>query len=179
MKFKTIKIISTIGLLFLIGAFFEGLPYAYFQILRLVVTITFLCLWYVAYEQKLNRLALINFIFIIIFQSLFPIYFERTVWLFFDAVAIVLILVSLIKIYRKLVLVANKKLKPLYDVMEKWKLEEQRFAEIDILKEKEKMERKSGNWKEADLFHRKWNIMLEEIEKENVEMETKSFPKGF
>ena len=77
---KTLKL-TTAGLL--LFAIFP-LPYGYYQLLRIVVTISSGISAYKAYENKNHGLSIAFAIVLILFNPIMPIYLDKGTWVVFD-----------------------------------------------------------------------------------------------
>jgi len=77
---KTLKL-TTAGLL--LFAIFP-LPYGYYQLLRIVVTISSGISAYKAYENKNQGLSIAFAIVLILFNPIMPIYLDKGTWVVFD-----------------------------------------------------------------------------------------------
>ena len=88
-------IIAGIMLLLAIPTIF---PYGYFQILRWVVAGVALYNAYTAYESKRNAWVLIMGAIAVLFNPIFPIYFQKETWVILDLIVSIIMFVSIIKI---------------------------------------------------------------------------------
>jgi hypothetical protein len=70
------------------------LPYAYYEILRVVACGTFGYLAYVAVQRSANFHVALFAITAIIFNPIIPIYFDRAIWAIIDASAGVALLLA-------------------------------------------------------------------------------------
>ena len=73
-----------VGMLW-IGA--APLPYGYFTLLRLVVTVVFAWAAYVAYQRKHNILPYAFGLSALLFNPVIPIYLDKTLWTVIDIAA--------------------------------------------------------------------------------------------
>ena len=62
------------------------LPYAYFQLLRIVVTIVAAIYAYSFYEDNQMPKAIIFGVIVLIWNPIFPIYMDKSVWMILDIV---------------------------------------------------------------------------------------------
>jgi hypothetical protein len=74
-------------------------PYSYFQILRWVVmSVALYNAFYTDYESKKSKWVFIMGAIAILFNPIFPIYFQKETWVVLDLIASVLMFVSINKI---------------------------------------------------------------------------------
>lgn len=86
------------GIFYAVAAMFflalAPLPYAYYEILRVVACGTFGYLAYVAVQRGANLHVALFAITAIIFNPIIPIYFDRAIWAVIDASAGVALLLA-------------------------------------------------------------------------------------
>ena len=70
------------------------LPYAYYELLRLVVCGTFGYLGYLALQRKYRANAAVFLVAALMFNPLIPLYFDRGVWAGIDIAAAITLLVA-------------------------------------------------------------------------------------
>lgn len=70
--------------IFLFGALVDGLPYGYFQVLRIVVTLSSAVIAFSMYENKKIFWAWLFGIIAVIFNPFMPIRLRREVWIMID-----------------------------------------------------------------------------------------------
>ena len=87
-----IVIYVAVGMLW-IGA--APLPYGYYTLLRLVVTIVFVWAAYVAYQGKQNMLLYVFGLLALLFNPIIPIYLDKTLWAVIDIAAGIFLLATL------------------------------------------------------------------------------------
>lgn len=75
-------------------------PYAYFQILRWVVMGVAIYNAYTANKFNITQWVFTMGIIAILFNPLFPLYFQKDIWMMLDLIAAVLMFVSIVKIKR-------------------------------------------------------------------------------
>ena len=80
---RLLKLITS-GMLFL--AIFQ-LPYGYYNLLRLVVTISSGISSFSAYENEKVGIAIIFAIICLLFNPIFPIYLDKSMWIPIDIIA--------------------------------------------------------------------------------------------
>ncbi len=80
MLFKTARIIVIILLLIAVG----NRPYDYYTLLRLIVCVISIYCLYVSYRHKLESWVWIFAIIAVLFNPLFPIYLDKTIWIVID-----------------------------------------------------------------------------------------------
>ena len=66
------------------------LPYAYFQLLRIVVTIVAAIYAYSFYEDNQMPKAIIFGVIVLIWNPIFPIFMDKSVWLILDIIGAVI-----------------------------------------------------------------------------------------
>ena len=66
------------------------LPYAYYQLLRIVVTIVAAIYAYSFYENNHMPKAIIFGVIVLIWNPIFPIYMDKSVWLILDIIGAVI-----------------------------------------------------------------------------------------
>lgn len=79
----------------LLGCLIDGLPYAYFQILRWVVPAVCVYRGYLAFSQGRKVWMWIFIPLAVLFNPLAPIYLDRETWVVIDVVSALVLLVSL------------------------------------------------------------------------------------
>ena len=87
-----IVIYVAVGMLW-IGA--APLPYGYYTLLRLVVTIVFVWAAYVAYQGKHSILPYAYGLLALLFNPIVPIYLDKTLWAVMDILAGIFLLATL------------------------------------------------------------------------------------
>ena len=98
-KYK--KVFSVISILMLLLAILSIWPYAYYQILKLVVTGTALFLLWTAYELEKKTWLWIMGTIAILFNPIAPIYLDKGTWVVIDIIVATLFLISIFKIKRR------------------------------------------------------------------------------
>lgn len=73
-------------------------PYAYFQLLRWVVTIVSIYSAYIAYESKNKTWVFIMGAITVLFNPISPIYLQKETWVILDLVTSILMFISITKI---------------------------------------------------------------------------------
>ena len=87
-----IVIYVAVGMLW-IGA--APLPYGYYTLLRLVVTIVFAWAAYLAHQRKHNILPYVFGLLGLLFNPIIPIYLEKTLWAVIDIAAGIFLLATI------------------------------------------------------------------------------------
>jgi len=92
----SIKLAIVISIVMLLLAILP-LPYGYYTLLRLVVCITVVLLaWQCYIKQKISWVWLLGFI-ALIFNPVFPLYFEKGLWIVIDLIVAIILSVYLQK----------------------------------------------------------------------------------
>lgn len=77
-------------------------PYGYFQILRIVVTVTAIMAGYVSHKKKLTEWVWIMGVVAILFNPISPIFLDKGIWSILDLIASIIFLVLSSKLkYKK------------------------------------------------------------------------------
>jgi hypothetical protein len=92
-KAKNITVIVSIA--FLLIAMFEGLPYGYFQLIRLIVCGTTIYLAWLAYSISNHKWIWLFGFILLIFNPLIPLHFGRELWRIIDVVIAVFLITSI------------------------------------------------------------------------------------
>jgi hypothetical protein len=100
-KIRTKNILSTISLIILLLAIPPIWPYAYYQILRWIITGSALFILYITYYLEKHTWIWIMAIIAILFNPIAPIYFSKETWVSIDLIASIIFLVSIFKIESK------------------------------------------------------------------------------
>lgn len=95
-----IVVYIAVGMLW-IGA--APLPYGYYTLLRLVVTIVFAWAAYVAYQGKYNILPYAFGLLALLFNPIIPIYLDKMLWAAIDIAAGIFLLTTLRHIRQRVV----------------------------------------------------------------------------
>lgn len=81
------------------GAF--RLPYGYYQVLRVVATVSFLFIAYTSHRNRYHLCTIIALVMAYIFNPLFPIYLRKSTWAVVDiAAGVLLVLLNEVVTYR-------------------------------------------------------------------------------
>jgi len=97
-KHNKAKNISTIvSIAFLLIAMFEGLPYGYFQLIRLIVCGTTIYLAWLAYSINNHKWIWFFGFIAIIFNPVYSLHFGRELWRIIDIVVAVFLFFSIFK----------------------------------------------------------------------------------
>jgi len=91
MNFKTVRLIAA-GILVLAIA---DLPYGYYTLLRIVICILAGFTAYIAFESDNKPWAWIFGAIAILFNPIIPIYFDKEIWGFLDAIVAIIFVVSI------------------------------------------------------------------------------------
>lgn len=85
-KQKITKLSGIISIVILLGALLPDLPYAYFQFLRWIVTLTAIFYAYSAYNTSKTAVVVVSILIAILFNPIAPIYLERETWVVIDVI---------------------------------------------------------------------------------------------
>ena len=93
------KLKTVVAVLLIIGI--APFPYFYYQLLRLIVTITGGYFGYEYFKQDKMNWALAYAIIALIFNPVFPIYLNKGIWVIIDGICGILVGFDVIKNYEK------------------------------------------------------------------------------
>lgn len=85
-KNKNLKILFLVSIVMLFGSILTFWPYFYYQILRILVTITSI-IYAIYFYKKTNKIDYSIMLIVILFNPIAPLFFDRYIWLILDFVA--------------------------------------------------------------------------------------------
>lgn len=94
-KFITRVIITLIAALMLFGSVLDGLPYAYFKVLRVVVCGTSVYRGVLSFENKQKIWGRIFIVLVVLFNPVRPVQFTQEVWMPIDILTGFIMLASI------------------------------------------------------------------------------------
>lgn len=89
------NILTIISVIFLFLAFFEGWPYGFFTLLRIVVCVTTAYSGWIAFKYEKEFWAWTYGIIAILFNPIIPLHLGRELWLLMDLFVAIFFIVSI------------------------------------------------------------------------------------